>query len=402
MNTIRNFPVALIVCVTAVSACVKDAKPGPSWSALEAPTSSVASAAPRSTADASDVLKSPFDVEARRAAMGVPIPDPSPPPLVAAVRDLIGVTFYIDKNHSIADPELKKQNEEAVRPVRSFVATVTGLADGWMRSSPAKPAYATLALQQLSAWATAGALLGNVNRQGSYERKWTLGSLALAFLKIRDAPGLDPEGLAVTRDWLSKVAYAVMPPYENPKSSISRNNHAYWAGLAVAAAGIAANDRRLFDWGLSRARIGILDIQADGTLPNELARGRLALHYHAFALPPLVVLAEIGDANGLHLYDENGGALRRLADRVIRGMEDPASFDKLAGVAQDFPLETHPKASYFAWGESYYARFRDPRLLPSLSSLRPLVDARLGGDQTLAFGVRSLPGPAPTRARQAM
>jgi poly(beta-D-mannuronate) lyase len=334
--------------------------------------------------------------------MGIPVPDPSPAPLVAPVRDLIGVTFYVDKDHSIADPELKKQNEEAVRPVRSFVMTVTWLADGWMRSSPAKPAYATLALQQLSAWATAGALLGNVNRQGSYERKWTLGSLALAFLKIRDAPGLDPGKLAVTRDWLSKVAYAVTPPYENPKSSISRNNHAYWAGLAVAATGIATNDRRLFDWGLSRARMGIRDIQADGTLPNEMARGRLALHYHAFALPPLVALAEIGEANGLHLYDENGGALRRLADRVIRGMEAPASFEKLATVAQDFPLETHPKASYFAWGEAYYARFRDPRLLPSLSSLRPLVDARLGGDQTLAFGVPSLPGSAPARVRQAM
>jgi poly(beta-D-mannuronate) lyase len=307
---------------------------------------------------------------------------------VPPARDLIGVSFYVDKNHSVADPALKRQNEEAVRPVRTFVANVTGLADGWMRSSPANGAYATLALQQLSTWASAGALLDEVNRQGGYERKWTLGSLALAFLKIRAAPALDSEKLAATRDWLSKVAYAVIPPYEDMSNSASRNNHAYWAGLAVAASGVATNDRHLFDWGMARARMGISDIRADGTLPREMERGSLALHYHAFALPPLVMLAEIGAANDLDLYDENDGALRRLADRVIQSVEAPASFEKLAGATQEFPLETHPKASYFAWGEAYYARFRDPRLWRWLASgLRPLVDQRLGGDQTLAFGV---------------
>jgi poly(beta-D-mannuronate) lyase len=138
--------------------------------------------------------------------------------------------------------------------------------------------------------------------------------------------------------------------------------------------------------------MGIADVRADGTLPLEMERGPLALHYHAFALPPLVMLAEIGAANGVPLYDENDGALRRLADRVLRGMEDPSSFEKLAGAAQTFPLATHPRPSYFAWGEAYYARFRDPRLLRWLASgLRPLVDQRLGGDQTLAFGVVPLP-----------
>jgi len=340
-------------------------------------------------------LRSPFDVEGRRSAVGVPLADPSPAAPLAPVRDLLGVSFYIDKDHSVADPALKKQNEEAVRPVRAFVAVVTELADDWMRSSPPKPAYAARALEGLSSWAAAGALLGDVNRQGSYERKWTLGSLALAFLKLRTAPGLDRAKLAGTVDWLGKLARAVMPPYEDLRTSASRNNHAYWAGLAVAATGVAANDRALFDWGIARGKMGIADIGSDGTLPLELERGALALHYHAFALPPLVLLAELGAANGVPLYEENDGALRRLADRVIRGMEDPSSFAPLARMPQTFPLETHPKPAYFAWGEPYYARFHDPRLLRWLASdLRPLVDARLGGDQTLAFGVVPLPGAA--------
>jgi poly(beta-D-mannuronate) lyase len=359
-------------------------------SAASSPTDGLA--APPRLADATSVLKSPFDVEARRKIAGGPMPDPAPGPMVPPVRDLIGVTFYVDKSHSVVDPEKKRQNEAAVAPVRAFVAAVTGLADGWMRSSPAKPEYAAAALDQLCAWASAGALLGEVNQQGGYERKWTLGSLALAFLKIREAPGLDSAKVVRTMDWFSKLASAVMPPYDDSKNSSSRNNHSYWAGLAVAAAGVATNDRRLFDWGMSRARMGISAISADGTLPLEMDRAALALHYHAFALPPLVMLAEIGSANGIGLYEENDGALRRLADRVIRGMEDPPGFAKLAGIAQEFPLATHPRASYFAWGEAYYARFRNPRLLKWLASgSRPLVDQRLGGDQTLAFGVTPLP-----------
>ncbi len=376
--------------LAAAGACTRDTP-----SAL-APTASAAggSAAPAPTGES---LRSPFDVEARRRVVGIPLADPSAIPIAPAIRDLIGVSFYVDKDHSVADPTLKKQNEEAVRPVRAFVGTVTGLADDWMRSEPAKPAYAVLALDQLSAWAAGGALLGEVNKQGSYERKWTLGSLALAFLKIRTAPGLDPGKVAATTSWLVRLARAVTPPYDDLRASASRNNHAYWAGLAVAATGVAASDRTLFDWGIARARLGIAAVRPDGTLPLEMERGALALHYHAFALPPLVLLAEIGAANGLGLYDENDGALRRLADRVIRGMEDPASFEKLAGQAQTFPLETHPKPSYFAWEEAYYARFRDPRLLRWLDGgLRPLVDQRLGGDQTLAFGVVPLPG-APGR-----
>jgi poly(beta-D-mannuronate) lyase len=393
MRRVASIGLVSSLCAIGVAGCTPsaDSPPPPRGSATV--TSAAAAPAPAGR-EVGAVLRSPFDVEARRRAVGVPLLDPAPEALIPPIRDLRGVSFYIDKDHSIADPALKRQNEEAVRPVRAFVARVTGLADDWMRSSPAKPAYAARALDQLAGWAAAGALLGDVNKQGSYERKWTLGSLALAFLKVRTAPGLDAAKRAATTEWLVHVARAVMPPYDDLRESSSRNNHAYWAGLAVASVGIAAEDRTLLDWGIARAKMGLADVRPDGTLPLEMERGKLALHYHAFALPPLVLLAEIGEANGIPLYEANDGALKRLAGVVLAGMADPASFGTLAGTPQTFPLETHPRPAYFAWGEAYYARFRDPRLLRWLASgMRPLVDARLGGDQTLAFGVEPLPAP---------
>src|SRR5262249_52902822 len=140
------------------------------------------------------------------------------------------------------------------------------------------------------------------------------------------------------------------------------NNHAYWAGLAVAAAGAAAQRRALFDWGLARARIGIAQVRADGFLPLELERRSLALHYHLFALAPLVMLAELGAVNGVDLYKEGDGAIRRLADRVIMGLADPAPFAAAAGAAQEIKLP--PRGADLAWAEPYFARFRDRRLPP--------------------------------------
>jgi poly(beta-D-mannuronate) lyase len=316
------------------------------------------------------------------------MPEPSPPPVAQPVRDVQGVSFYTDAAKSIADPALKEQNLAALAPLRNFVATIVKLADGWMLSNPPQPVYAALAVDALGSWARAGALLGVLNHQGEYEREWTLGSLALAYLKVRDAPGLDPGTRSTVEAWLKTVADAVQPNYERPQLKSSSNNHAYWTGLAVAATGIVCNDRRLFDWGLRRARIGIAQVQADGILPLERDREALALHYHIFALAPLVLLAELATANGIALYDEGDGAIRRLADRVIDGLADPTAFATRIGVAQEISLP--PRKTDLAWAEAYFARFRDPRLARWIAAARPLFDVRLGGDMTATFGVPQL------------
>jgi len=365
----RGIAGALIVS-TAACACA----------ATPAPLPAVQPAAPAVTGG----LRSPFDVEARRARIGRALPAPEAVPAAAPIRDVAGVSFYVDDSKSVADPELKAQNLAALAPLRGFVAEVTALADGWMVSRPADARYADRAAEALAAWADSGALLGAVNRQGGYEREWTLGSLALAYLKIRDAPSVPGPRQAAIQRWLCAIAAVVRPPYERMDRNSSSNNHAYWTGLAVAAAGVACQDRGHFAWGLARARIGIAQVGADGLLPLEMARERLALHYHVFALAPLVMLAELGVANGAPLYDENDHALRRLADRVIAGLADPTIFEKLSGFPQE-QLTDPPRKADLAWAEPYFARFHDQRLAPWLAAARPLRDVRLGGDLTAAF-----------------
>lgn len=327
-------------------------------------------------------------MEARRAAVGRPLRIPIPSAPVTPIRVLEGVPFYVDPARSVAEPALKAENAAAFEPLRRFVDGIVDLADGWMVSRPAQPAYAALAMDGLWEWAAADALCGPVNQQGQYERAWTLGSLALAYVKVRGAPGLDPAKLRAVDRWLGHVAAAVEPAYERPRLASSNNNLAYWAGLAVAATGVATGDRALFDWGMVRARLGIAQIRDDGFLPLELDRRARALHYHLFALAPLVMLAELAAANGVPLYDEGHHAIERLASRVIDGLRDPSSFAAVAGAVQEVALP--PRRADLAWAEAYFARFHDRRLAAWLAAARPLKDNRLGGDMTAAFGVSVL------------
>ena len=338
-------------------------------------------------------LRAPFDVEAIRAAKGSATsletcPDPVPP-----IRDIDGVSFYSDPQASRPDPAKLAANEAATRPLDLFLAGVVPAANRWVRSRPPQPAAAACSLQLLIVWADDQAMLGRVNQQGSYHRKWALAGAALAYLQIRDAPTLDTVAKRRVAAWLRAVALAVKPPYDREpqpgKMSIAANNHAYWAGLAVGAAAIAVNDHELFAWAIQRLRVGVRQTTAEGALPLELARGRLALHYHLFALEPLAVLATMAGINGVELAPADDAALRRLIAFVVRGLDDPSAIARLAGAEQqDDWLKGRSPLTSARGLEVWLGHHPDAAIDAKIASYRPFRHRWLGGDVSLLFGPR--------------
>ena len=332
-------------------------------------------------------LQLPFDVEARRMLHGAPAEPfacPSPP---GPMRDLTFDGFYRrGSGSSVVDQSAMQAYRAARKPVDDFERGLARLAENYVGSRPAEPSIARCALDWLESWAAAGGYLGAVSQQGGYVRKWSLATVSFAWLAIRDVSGLDPRKTQRVRDWIARWGAAVMEDYSTGTDRSSRNNnHLYWAALAVGLAGVAGNDRTLFDWMVARYRQALGQIDSGGILPLERDRGSRALHYHVFSLSALVPIAELGVRNGLDLYSARDGALHRLVRRTLDGLDDPSFFEKQTGQKQGWVGKLD--GGKLAWLEIYHARFPDAASRRWVMRFRPLKNRRTGGNATLLWGV---------------
>ncbi len=264
---------------------------------------------------------------------------------------------------------------EAIKPLHAFIAEVNKAADA---------GDAGCVMDLLAGWAKGNALLTiGANYQGDYERSWAGTDFSLALLRFPGATtNADPRWRQI-KPWLIRIAEETR---DSDRINHLNNNLVYWAGLDLMAIGTLTERGDLIDAGLSRARQGIRDIGPHGELQRELKRGERALHYHNFALTPLVFCAELASRRKIDLYAENNGAIHRLADLIIRAVQDERSFGAFSTIPQQlFPWTFQGD---LAWMEPYDARFHDPRLGPILRAKRPLSNPRLGGNVTASWGAR--------------
>jgi poly(beta-D-mannuronate) lyase len=295
--------------------------------------------------------------------------------------------FYTDGAFSVPDPARLAADTEASRPLREWLDAIQRPTERWVALRD--PAQADCALRQIEAWAEARALLGHFNRQGAYHRKWALAGAAIAYLAVRDASVATPDRQARIGAWFAEVAYPVAGFYERPPprspqaASELLNNHIAWAGLAVAAAGVAGGDRSLLRWGMARGETFLAQVTPEGANPQELARGRMALHYHLFSLQAAAALARIGEAAGEPLSPEGRAALDRFARFTHAGALDPTRIAALAGMAQSRLVGDRP---WLADAQGLEVWVGDPAIRASLQPFRPYRARWLGGGVTLLWG----------------
>ena len=338
-------------------------------------------------ADQSSPLALPFDVEAVRLKTGSPLKklfSCKPPP--APMKNLKMESMYDKKDgtFSVIDPKAYIAYKKASKPASIFEIGLASMTNQYVRSNPPRADIAACTLDWLAFWAKGDALLGNVNKNGEYTRKWLLGSISSAWMQIQNEPSLDPDKRKEVIDWIRKVAKAAKADFSRDGHLNSRqNNHLYWAAWGVGAAGMAINDASMFDWAINKAREGINDIQLDGTLPLELARGQRAYHYHLFAAMPLFMLANAAEKNGINLFLRNDNALRRLAELCLKNLGNPIAFQQITGKKQD--LTRAGTSSDLGWVEIYRQHYKNPRADAALQKFRPMKCSRFGGNVTLLY-----------------
>ena len=298
-------------------------------------------------------LRSPWD-STKTVPTDAPYNCPAPP---AFSRTLNLEGYYSDKKYSVIDEKkLAAFQEGSEAP--THLGQYAGLAaDAWL--SKGSRAAATCVYSLLAAAAKAEAWDDKMpQNNGVYLQNWLLSATALAYLKVRGSGVGTAEQDAQIQQWFRLLAAQVREYFDNGRKrpgSDAWNNHMYWAGLAVAAVGIANNDQDFFLWGLSTYEMGIHAVQPDGSLDAEMGRGRMALHYQLYALEALVILAELGEVNGIDLYAERDGAIHRLVKFDVAAMKDPSLIAKRTGEEQNVTLPF--SGMDIGWAVPYVQRF---------------------------------------------
>jgi poly(beta-D-mannuronate) lyase len=321
-------------------------------------------------------LSSPWDahpVQATNAPYACPAPANLP-------VDFVTSGFYADNDpsHSIIDPVKQKAYNESSGPVKHEGDVVVAAADDFRKTGSANAARCVL--QHIESLARTNALTGKMSSSQAYfVQGWVAGAEAIAYLKVDGNSRATPAQRALILPWLQKEADITRGYYDAHVhvSHTDAQNHFYWAGVQVAATGIAANNQGDFDWAMQRAKDGIAAIHPDGTLDEEMRRGKRALHYHLYAAAPLVTLAELGMPNGVDLYAENHSALKKLVEVSSHGLTDSSLFDRRTGIAQERP--DPPSAEAIGWAEPYNRRFPDPVITKLLAEQPDHSYMYLGG-----------------------
>jgi len=295
---------------------------------------------------------------------------PQPPPGVMRIPP-----HYVAGARGPVDPA----SVVAEKPYEIMRKAVAQAASRYVDKGDA--ASARRVFEILDVWADAGALLDYDRKawpQSWYQCEWSLAGAGLAAWAVIAEPSIPADRRTRVVDWMVRAARKLVD--EKPGPNTARNNHAYWRGLAAAAVGAAANDSALFAYGVAAYRVGLAEIVEGGRLPLETDRHENAIHYQAFAITPLVAIAELAARRGIDLYGEANSRGARLADAIgflLDLLDDPTRVRPWAVEEQNM-RGLEPGASTFGWVAPYRARFPSPRL-DRLVAPRVPSDSLLGG-----------------------
>ena len=332
-------------------------------------------------AQAQDRMSAPFRTVTPQAgppAAGCPaIPDPP-------------TSLHIDTPYQKGDPTFSHVDAQAegavnalMKPIRDFYVAVDVQAGRYTLSNGANAQAGACALAMMDSWARRNAVSQLTSHDAYLFRANMISALSFDFMEVRGLDTGDPGQRRRIAEWLHGLAEDSLSHWRGlpPDSMVNHNNHRAWAALATAAAGVATNDRSLYQWGASSAKVVACEADGNGALPREIGRAARARLYSLYAAEPLVMTAELAAANGDDLYGVCGGAIRRIADFALRSVDDPSEIEARTGVKQEpfYKPDGGFNKAQIAWAEVYHHRFPSAPLPAGFAAGKPYFAPDLGG-----------------------
>lgn len=263
----------------------------------------------------------------------------------------------------VLDKKAARRYQNQVKAIYSYLAFLGQVTEYMRKPDPAIRAAAKECFSMAVApWAQAGALTQkDASKQGEAVRKWFLSALAMNMMKAQALTGWQVN--EEQRDWLTLLADRVQAHATPRRQRMDLyNNHDYWSSWAVMAAGLVLDEPARLSWAEQGYWLAIGQITPRNggvVLPREAARGKRAEEYHAFAITPLILMAEAGTRNGLPLYEGEGQQLHALAAQVVHfwaGDGKGVPFAQRQVAIDDYKM---------AWWPVYAHRFPERLPLPA-------------------------------------
>lgn len=278
---------------------------------------------------------------------------------------------------------------EVLKPVDTFVSVLARQTTDALRLARLKEAdkarvLADCVMAGLERWAKANALsrLGSVNARLAIPSR--LSGAAFAFGLAAPLATRNPERTKLVGGWLVKRANDTVKFFDDPKTPprAARNNLRMWAALSVLRTGIDAKDKVLIRWAENSFRAAMCSANKDGSLPLEMERGPLALHYQLHAIQPIVVGVALLRVQGIDLRKTCDNAVARIVGFTLAAVDKPALASAHAGVPQK---QKPGKAALEAFELAWIPAWQSLSLQPNLKNYPPpkmvLSNSKLGGNQ---------------------
>ena len=247
-------------------------------------------------------------------------------------------------SRSVIDEAARQKRADQLAPITAAIRHVASLA---RRGGEDGRDGTKCAIQALRHWADMKALTEMVTSDSILTRDRFTGDIASIVLDLR-AHGESLDHESGIRSWLQTLARQTMAYYDWKAGPTSRrNNHRYWAGIAVADIGYFLGDRDMQAWSEASFAIGACQIDENGFLPLELARAERAYEYHLYAYRALNRLAHQASRRGkadLACADR----LDRLHKLVAEGATSASSFARRTGLNQWNPSRLQLAAAAIA------------------------------------------------------
>lgn len=309
-----------------------------------------------------------------------------PPPEPVLTLDY-GSRYTDDsETRSEIDDAAEAELEASLQPLDDFIRVLAELANQVYLADAPRAEIAECVTRQIAVWARAQAL----QDLASSTARLTIGSRIAGFgmvLRQVTPHGGAPEDLVVIQDWLSALAHAQMTFWEeDAPPGAKRGNLRAWAALGAAATADLTDDGILRSWAAWSMDYVLCSAAPDGSLPQEMSRGRLAYHYQLHAVAPLVVTTRLLRDHGLYPGARCGDALTRVVAFTLADMSDGARTREITGEDQRyFDGEDSLSGYNLAWLPAWQTLAPDPELAQLAADFQPLSSSKLGGDQSLIW-----------------